>query len=231
MTFADLKEQITEKLTPYWEKIQESDIFQKALERYESLSPRGQKAVIIGGAVGAFTLFIYLVPFTFLETAGESVNVFEKNQKLIRDLFTISRKIKSSPQFPPAPPPDVLKTTVENELINAGLLPEQKISVETATFSMGGVGPKDLISQGLVVYLKQLNLNQITSIGYSLQVLPNMPIKLLGMEISANEKDSHYFDVKYSLTTFSLPSFSTETSAEEAPKGGPRPIPRKRPNK
>lgn len=195
-----------EAITPYFERFKESDIYQKINEQYESLSPRNQKFVKMGAAASAILLYFGFVYSMFLSTAFENVDTFERNQKLIRDLFSISRKINSAAKVPDAIPVDMLKNSVENEIAKMRILPEQNVAVTPATFSMGSLGPKDLIAEGLTIELKQLNLSQISDLAYSLQTMPASPAKLLGLEIRAYEKDSHYFNAKYSLSMFSLPA-------------------------
>lgn len=224
MNFADLKERFIEAVTPYIEKIKESDLYQKTSEQYESLSPRNQKLVKLGALGASFLLYFFFIWMMFLSTASENVEIFEKNQKLIRDLFTVNRKINSAPKVPSAIPVDMLKSNIETEIARMRLIPEQKGAVTESNFTMGSLGPKDLIAGGVTVELKQLTLTQVTDMAYNLQSIMGSPAKLLALEVQANEKDSHYFNAKYSLAMFSLP----EPKSNEPPaKGGKKPARRR----
>lgn len=225
MNFADLKEKLVEALTPYIERMKESDSYQKISEQYESLSPRNQKLVKASGAVSVILGYFFFVYWMFLSAASENVENFERNQKLIRELFTVSRKINSAPKVQQAIPVDSLKMNVENEILRMRLIPEQKVAVTPASFTMGSLGPKDLIADGLTVELKQLNISQVTDMAYNLQSMLASPAKLVGLEIRAYEQDSHYFNAKYSLAMFSLPE--PKTAPEPATKGK-RPTSRRR---
>ncbi len=227
MTLADVKEQLVERLTPYWERLQESQVYVSLRERYESLSPTQQKIAIAGSSVTALLLFLFLFPFSYLSTASESIATFEHHQKLMRNLFSVNRQLKQTPPLPPPLPVDQLKTMAQGEINRAGLVPEQIVSIEASTFPLGALGPKDLQSQGIIVSLKQLNLKQIVDLGHIFQTL-HSTLKLINLDVSANESDSHYFNVVYSLAMFSLPQ-EPETSAEPPPspgKRGGRPTPR-----
>ncbi|OQW52842.1 MAG: hypothetical protein A4S09_08335 [Proteobacteria bacterium SG_bin7] len=223
MNFADLKERFIEAVTPYFERMKESDSYQKLSEQYESLSPRNQKLVKLGAVVASFLLYFVSIWTMFLSSASDNVETFEKNQKLIRDLFTVSRKINSAPKVPSAIPVDMLKNNVETEIARMRLLPEQKVAVTQSNFSMGNLGPKDLIADGLLIELKQLTLTQITDMAYNFQSMIGSPAKLLSMDIQANEKDSHYFNAKYSLVMFSLP----ESKSSESPAKSKKPVRRR----
>ncbi len=225
MNFADLKERFIEAITPYIEKMKESDVYQKVSEQYESLSPRNQKFVKMGAMGLSFLLYFSFIWIMFLSSASDNVEVFEKNQRLIRELFTVSRKINSAPKVPSAIPVDMLKNNVESEIARMRLIPEQKGGVTESNFTMGSLGPKDLIANGLTIELKQLTLTQVTDMAYNFQSMIGSPAKLLGIDIQANEKDSHYFNAKYSLAMFSLP----EPKVNEPPaKGNVKKPPRRR---
>ncbi len=219
MNFQDIKEKFMEAVTPYIERLKESDAWQKISEQYESLSPRNQKIAKATGAALMVLGYFGFIYWMFLGSASENIETFERNQSLIRELISVGRKVNSAPKIPPAIPVDSLKMSVETEIANMRLLPEQKVAVTPASFTMGSLGPKDLIADGLTIELKQLTISQVMDMAYNLQAMNASPAKLLGLEIRAFEKDSHYFNAKYSLAMFSLPE----------PKAPPEPASKKRP--
>lgn len=223
MNFADLKERFIEAVTPYIERVKDSNLYQKISEQYESLSPRNQRFAKMGGLAASVLLYFGFIWMMFLSSASENIETFEKNQRLIRELFTVGRKINSAPKVPNAIPVDMLKNNVETEIARMRLLPEQKIAVTPANFTMGSLGPKDLIADGLTIELKQLTLTQVTDMAYNFQSMMGSPAKLLGLEVRAYEKDSHYFNAKYSLAMFSLP----EPKANEPPPKNKKPVRRR----
>lgn len=217
MNLTDLKEKIFETLGPYWEKIQESEAFTTLKEKFDSYPPRIQKLIMAGAAVLLSLTFLYIFPFAYLSTAGDSITQFEENQSLIRRLLDINRELKTTPQVPPAPAADQLKSMIQSRVAGQGLIAEQIGPMEPTTVSIAA-----LSVEGLIVNFKQLNLTQLVSLAFDLQDL-SPSVKLVGLKVRASPQDSHYFETSYTLASFNIPR--PETSLEDESPGAKKKLP------
>lgn len=98
----DLKEQLKASFQTTWERIQESEAYNQLNDKYQSLSPSGQKvaqvvtAVLIAGVV-------FYSPISQLQISSELLAQFEDKRTLIRDLFKTYRESSGGLQMSPAP--------------------------------------------------------------------------------------------------------------------------------
>jgi hypothetical protein len=212
MNFDDLKEKLLSIYHKVWDKIQESATYIQLRDRYESLPPLQQKFVLIGVGVliGAIILSI---PYGNLSKSGEHVTEFEEKRQLIRDLLKVSREASDVPNIPPAPNMDSLKASIESEIQNAHLVPEQIGGVAPLT-EVSPLVPANLTQGGYQVTLSKLNLNQIINIGYQLQSISSS-VKLKDIMVSANGEDPRYFDIVYKLIALAVPETKTASLEEE----------------
>lgn len=208
MALEDVKEQLREQLQTLAARIQESPAWQELMERYQSLSPSGQKAAL-GGVGAIFALFLLLFPWFFYSSSMDSMTEFEDKKQLIRELYRYSHAAST---LPPAPIPvsaGELRNAVQGLLSSQHpiLLPEQTASI--SDFDNGKAKsaalPSGLTQSGIAVNLSRLNLDQVVKIGAALQNL-RPTAKIVGLKVQATAADPHYFDVTYKLVAFNLPS-------------------------
>lgn len=219
MAAADIKERLQEQLVALGGKIAESQAWQKLMERYQSLSPTGQKLSLSG--VGALlALLLFLLPWSFFSGSQDSVAEFEDKKRLIRDMFRYSHLASSLPRSPEPVSQAQLRSLIQGILLGTrpALLPEQNLGMDDFDNFIGGGGksdslPKSLTQKGVLVKLSRLNLEQIISIGTKLKDI-RPTVKLVGMKIQANQPDPHYFDVGFKLVAFDLPG---EPAGKTAP--------------
>lgn len=207
----ELTEQIKTQLQALWERIRESEAYNQLNDKYQSLTPSGQKsAQIVAAAVIALVVLYY--PLTQLQISSELLSQFEDKRTLIRDLFKTYRESSAGTQMPPAPSPSELISTVQNSLQNAKLVPEQILSVEMSS-AEGRLIPENL-HQGVVeVKLSKLNLRQVVDIGLQLTSISSS-VKVKDMLIQANAEIAGYFDVNYKLYALKIPELMTEPAPE-----------------
>lgn len=213
----DIKDQVTTQLVQTWERFQESSVYNNLKDRYDNLTPIGQKLAIYG-SVFLLAVILIMPPLTHYRAASENVLTYEEKQQTIRDLLRVSRESGEGPDLFPPPAIESLKSQVEGYLKMAGLIPSQIRSV-SAGVSQGGLIPRDLAAGVLEVNLAKLNLKQITDVGHKLSTLATAA-KLKDMNITANVEDSRYFDVSFSIYTLKVPEKQMEAlpDFEEKPK-------------
>ena len=217
MNLQDLKDQFSESLRQTGQKIQESSVYLFLQERYQLLSPTVQKVVLVATALLiAFVLLI--IPMSLLQTASESIESFEDNKTLASRFMRVQREFQQGPQIPPALSTSRLRSRISSSLKNAGLLEEQIKSTQDTQLNIKKWVKPGVEYDGLTVSVSQLNLTQVTDVGYSLQNLARS-VKLLNMKVQVHPEDDHYFDVDYELANYRVPIEPDPTPEPKGRKG------------
>lgn len=214
----NIKEQFKSSASKIGQQIQESPAYQQAQDRYDSLSPSGQKIVLVLGSLLLVFVLVYY-PLTQFSVTQQTLTSFQEKRDLIRDLFRTYREASSTPNIPVPPPAETLKLSIESIVGRAELLPEQKLGVSAAA-PEGRLIPNNLVSAVFEVKLAKLNLKQITDIGASLVAISES-VKMKDLAITAHTQDTRYYDVTYKLYSLNVPQASLEEPAE-APAGNNR---------
>lgn len=197
------------------ERIRESSTFVQLQDRYESLTPSGQK-IAAAGAVFLALFFLLFIPMSNLFNSHTTLVMFEEKRTLIRDLFRTYRESSSSAHNVAMPPPlESLKMNIQSILARAELAPEQNQGVTDGSVE-GVLLPQSLISNVVFVNLAKLNLKQVVDIGASLLAISDS-IKMKDINIIANEQDARYYDVTYKLYTLKVPEPTPEPMPEPEP--------------
>jgi hypothetical protein len=204
MIIDDLKEKIIEQSSQLWGQFQETTFFTNTKEKYDALSPTGQKLSLLGSSLLSL-MIILSVPLTYYSSAAGNIEQFESKKNLIRDLFRLTHDTSELPPLPVGVSTSELISRVQSKIDMAHLQPDQIKSIQATDQKLAGVS-KNIVQAPVEVSLKSLNLTQIKDIGFELQSLAN--IKILGMSIEAIQPQTaslHYFNVIYRLSNFSLP--------------------------
>lgn len=203
MNLDDLKDGISGNARATWERIQESGAYNQLRDRYENMSPAMQKITVFAG-IAAATFFVLSMPYSYFTASQEYVSEFEGKRMTIRELLKVSRESADVPQIPPAPSMDSLRSSVENQIRSAELLPEQIKGTEVVD-DISKLIPKNLSEGVLQVSLAKLNLRQILDLGYQFQSI-SPSVKMKDMVITANREDYRYMDVVYKLIALAVPA-------------------------
>lgn len=203
MNLDDLKDRLASESRQTWERIQESDSFNQLRDRYENMSPSMQKLTVVAGSA-AVALFILSVPYGNLTTSTEYVSEFEGKRMTIRELLKVSRESSEVPEIPQAPPMSMLRSTIENQIKSANLLPEQ-IKGTQESENNSNLIPKNLTEGLMQVSLAKLNLRQVLDLGHQFQSI-SPSVKMKDMILTANREDARYFDVVYKLVALAVPA-------------------------
>ncbi len=215
MNLDDLKDSLKSQFSQIFARIEESSFYNQMKDRFENLTPSHQKLTLMGaGALAA--LVVISIPYSYYSTSSDYIFEFEEKRQLIRELLKVTRESSEVPDIPTAPSGEILRSTIENQLRMANLLPEQMRSLDV-TAAETNLVPKNLLETGLRVSLAKLNLRQIVDIGYNIQNI-STSVKMNDVNISANNEDPQYFDVEFKLVTLAVPQFNQETPSDEKEK-------------
>lgn len=207
----DIKDQLKSRGAAIWEKIQESEVYQQLSDRYQSLTPGGQRGVTIGAVVLGVGIVVFY-PLSQIQTSSSFVEAFESKRNLIRDMFKVYRESSGSAQLSQAPATDALISSVNGVLQASRLLPEQIITVGAGT-AEGKLIPPSLLSEVVQVQLSKLNIRQVVEIGTALANISES-VKVKDLALAATEQMTGYFDVTYKLYALNVPPPPVEAPPE-----------------
>jgi hypothetical protein len=208
-----LNDNVKNSASQAFDRFRESSLYAKGQDRFENLSPAGQKLALIGLAASLIFLLLY-VPFSNFTASHIELSQFEEKRSLIRELFKTYRDSSSNQNVAVPPNPGMLRTSIESVLTRAELLPEQKMGVIPGA-AEGRLIPQNLVGEVVFVNLAKLNLKQIVDIGAGIAAISSS-VKMKDISIRANAQDTRYFDVTYKLYTLNVPEPVVELPEPEA---------------
>lgn len=197
--------------TQIGQRIQDSPTYSQLKDRYENLSPSGQKLTNV--LVVVLILFLLLfIPFTNISESSSTLSNFEDKRNLIRDLFKTYRETSGSSKIPVPPTQEALRSSIESIISRAELIPEQILgTIEIAP--EGRLIPANLSAGVLQVQLAKLNIRQIVDIGAGIIGISES-VKMKDIQIVANRQDTRYYDVTYKLYSLKVPTHQIEFAPE-----------------
>ena len=211
--------ELAEKLKVAFEQLQESSAYQTLEEKYISLPPKTQKAVLAGCMVLAI-LVVLMPTYSFFSSSQSQQAAFLKDRQLMRELLQAA----SLPRSPVAAGSsfDQAQQLALQMAQNSDLLPEQ-ITPPSPQPASSVENLSSLKQQVFEWSLKQLTLTQLVNLGQNIDKQPTL--KLMGLDIQASNEDAHYFDVRFQVVHFELPAPPPQQKG--APSKGPRQPPTK----
>lgn len=217
MAFEGLKDQLKEQWADLSAKIQESQAFNSARERFESQTPTNQK-VILAVAATFVALILLSFPYGYISTSSEYMTQFEENRELIQGLLRASRSAKTPSPLPPPMDSATLRGRVDAILKTNRLLPEQIGEMQDMPSpAVKDLVPATVVQNGIVVQIKKLNLTQIISLNTQFQNM-GAGTKLMGIDIVQSAGQTHYYDIIARVVNFGLPQVAD--SGPEEPEAG-----------
>ncbi|MCB9073488.1 MAG: hypothetical protein H6623_07685 [Bdellovibrionaceae bacterium] len=204
MNFEDLKEQLKEKWDELVVKVSESEAFIQLSERYNNLSPLVQK-IIIFSAIFFVGYLIYSVPAGFIDSAQQVEANFNQDRTLMRGLNRSARNPVISPDQFTGLPFEQIRSRIDGIASESRVLDSQKGAVTQVNKPLpNSVVPNAIRQEGVSYELKKLTLRQAVAISERLSSMHNNT-KLAGVTIEADKEDPHYFTVRYTMSSLSLP--------------------------
>lgn len=207
MGIEDIKEQLKEKWDELLVKVTESDSFILVSERYNNLAPMVQKALL-------FTMIffvgyvVYSIPAYFIDSANEKEARFVETRGLIRGLSRSARNPVVSPDQFRGMEFEEMRARIDEVAKRIQVIDSQKGTAAAAVKPLpANVVPSAITQNGLSYEFKKLTLRQAVAMSEQISSL-HANTKLAGVTIEADREDSHYFTVRYTLSSLSLPSKS-----------------------
>lgn len=220
MGIEEIRENLKDQLLTTWEQVRDSSTFMSIKEKYEILPQQSQKVIKIIGA-SLVVLILFMLPYSYISSSNEQMQRFEETRELLNDLL----EAQSTPKGNTTPPPSLesLKSSVQAQLNQASLEPEQIITVSEDSNSPNlSFKNKDIKQRSLKVELGKLNLKQVVNIGKSLQAV-HSSAKLVDIKLDSvvSEKEQGYFNVSYYIKTFEVPELAEkdDSSKRSRPRG------------
>ncbi len=220
----DLKEQLIEKVLPYWNEFRENPTVLQIKEQYEGLSLLYRRGILVG--LGLFLFFIIgSIPYAYFSESTELVGEFEESIFVVKELL----KVKQEKDQAPAAPAGMDLTTLRNRvdsISNSPLLTDEQkgtvSSLEASSFDKMKAIPKEVVKVGVKVPFKALTLSQFVDFGQQLQ--RTQGAKMTGLFLEASKDHDHYLDVQFELASFTLPVVDEPIAVDsKRPSKGPRP--------
>ncbi len=201
----DLKENIVATAVQLKDRILESSAFNQLKDRYENLSPFGQKGALTV-VVLIFLVVLFYWPISSLSSSFDYVNEFEVKRDLIRDLLKVTKEASEIPALPQARPISEVQTIIESYAREANLLPEQFRGV-TQIRNGSKLIPESRAQGSVKVEFSKLNLRQIIQISSQMQNL-GASVKMSSLLIEANREMPQYFDLMLTFISLKVPVIS-----------------------
>jgi hypothetical protein len=204
VSLADIKDQLVERLKDYGTRISESESFILLSERFHNLSPLVQK-VITGAALFLVGFLLYTIPAGYITAAQEAEDSFNTNRQLLRGLYRVARNPTIPPERFSGPDFNQMQSKVNDLLNKTQVLDTQKGAFSPAKKPLNNAKvPSAIHQEGMEFEVKKLNLKQVVALSEQVSALhPNT--KLASVQIVADPADPHYFNVKYTLSSLSVP--------------------------
>lgn len=198
----DLSNSLKARVDQITSRIQETEIYQKLAERYQGLSPQGQRLASLT-VVAILTLAVLFSPMGSYFTSQENITAFETQRDLIKELFKTYREANKDAGISTPPPAEMLISQITSQLQSNQLLPEQIVGVTQAS-SEGRLIPDKYVRNVVHVSLAKLNLRQIVDIGNILNRVSES-VKMKDLVIAARTDMRGYFDVTYKMYALNVP--------------------------
>ncbi len=198
-------------------RIQDTEAYQKLAERYQGLTPQGQRIATLA-VIGTIAFVVLFSPMTSYFSSEDQITSFETQRDLIKDLFKTYREANKDAGVSAPPPADMLMSQITTQLQSNQLLPEQIVNVSRAA-SEGKLIPDKFVRDVVHVSLAKLNLRQIVDIGNVLNRLSEA-VKMKDLVIAARADMTGYFDVTYKLYALNIPDVQIAPIAEPEESSG-----------
>lgn len=208
--FKEIFDQMKDTFLARWEQFQETETYMAIRERYDNLSPTGQKLAIATSAA-LIVLILIMTPWGWYSTSRDNITLFEETKLTINQLLEVAQESKAIPAQGQTLTSIDIRSKVDKILSEKGLAKDQITSVQEKNFENpkgSTLIPTAINQSGVEVILKKLNLKQLVDIGYELEKISSA-VKVLGVDIQASSDDAHYYN-----TTFQVASFSVDEVKE-----------------
>jgi type II secretory pathway component PulM len=211
-SFLNLYENLKERLKGALQAQQESELYLRLKEKYESLPYTGQKAIKFSGLALILILILWL-PFSFFTDSMDLNSHFEERRQSLKDILKLQRDFAAVPAPPVAPAPMSLKGALDQKIISHGVTQEQ---IKEVVEDNGG-GPSNVEQKGIGYTIQHVTIRQALDIAYELEQT-DKSFHLSNFEVMAEQQDPHFYSLKLKIINFS-PKIQAIATAPEKPAG------------
>lgn len=216
MAFEDLRENLKNQLVQIGERISNSRLYILVSERYENLNSTQQRLAKIISFILLLGLFIYF-PVDYFLISFENESAFEGKRKSIKDIIKSEREITALPDIPRPLPAEAFKASVESQLKEMNLLPEQIKQVNVNFQPTAGMIPQNKMQYGIDITVNKINLKQLTNLGSKLQII-HPAVKVKDLIVTLNREDARYLNADFHLVALNIPEYKPPEPPPPEPK-------------
>jgi hypothetical protein len=219
MNLDELKDRLVGVLQSLGSRIEESELYARLREKFDTLTAPVQK-LIVGGTVALILLLIFAIPYSMYSNGSDTILYHEDHRDALVELYRVEREKR----LIPAPMSQLtvmdLPRSLESLAQSANIPRDQVESVNEFDNAAAPGGatriPKSIQQRGARISFKNLNLTQIQQYGQKLMNLdPNARIS--GLDIQAGSQ-AGYFDASFKVVIFSLPERAAPAGASRSRK-------------
>ena len=131
--FKEIFDQLKDTLLARWEQFEETDTYLSLRERYDNLSPAGQK-LVIAVATATSVLILMMTPWGWYSTSAENITLFEETKLTINQLLEVAQESKAIPMQEQTLTSGNVKAQVDRILSEKGLAKDQIVAIQEKSF-------------------------------------------------------------------------------------------------
>jgi len=223
MNTADLKARILQELAETKIRLEGRETYQRLKEKWDSFTSTQKNISLVSGAL--FVLLILVTPiFSSYSESQNLISEFETKKELIRTLMLTQKDLSEMIGPSGATTVDSLRTRIQAEVLQDGLLPEQINGIQDFTDYKGStLFPEQIIEAGLEISLKQITIKQLVQIATRLESL-SQQVKIRDLILRADNENKGYLNANIKLLVLKLsdPSILSSPQPPAPPTRGRR---------
>lgn len=220
MTLDALKERFLQELAETRSRLEERQAYQQLKEKWDLFNPNQKKITVTLIALFIFTLVTLPVYNSYIES-DDLITEFENKKELIRTLMLTQKDLSEMSTPTNLVNPEIIKSRIQNEVLQDGLLPEQTSAIENFTDYQGSkFFPEKIIQSGFQLKLNQITIKQLVQIATRIEGLSEQ-LKIRDLIVQSDSENKGYLNATVKVLILKLTEPSTEvTTNPEPPKRG-----------
>jgi hypothetical protein len=203
-----LYENLKERLKTLIAEQQETELYIRLKEKYESFPYNIQKLIKYTSAVLAVLLVMWWPMSIFFDSSDFNTQ-FDERRQALKDILRLQRDFATVPAPPLAPPPMSMKAALDQKAISHGV-PIEQIK---ETIELNGNGPANVEQKGVQYTLNHVTIRQAIDIAYDFEQT-DKSFRLSDFEVLAEQQDPHFYNMKLKIINFS-PKAQVVAAAEK----------------
>lgn len=204
MDMEALKQKILQDLKETKSRLEEREAYQQLKERWDNLAPHQRKVVLILAPILALSL-ILMPAFTRWADSSDYITEFEDKKELIRALMLAQKDLSDTPGIGNSLSSEQIKSRIEGEIFQDGLLPDQVSPVTAITEAIASSPnyPSKIVEGVYEASLKQVTIRQLMQIGTRIENI-GPQVKLKDLIVKADTQAEGYLNATLRFVVFTL---------------------------